>query len=816
MKMSTKPILLLGLGLLLIPATLLGQSKIYGTITNTKDQPVVGANINIRGSQLGTYSDEKGLFELPKVPAGSYALQVSAIGYQPYSATVAVAQNSNENHHVVLTERTVDINEVIISTNTIIGSKHSVLSKTGSSYYVSKEELQVFNYTDINRVLSTVPGVNLYEEDGYGLRPNISLRGSSPGRSSKITIMEDGVLVAPAPYAAPAAYYFPSTGRMDAIEILKGSSQIQYGPFTTGGAINMVSAQIPESLGGNLEYSYGSYNTTTAKARVGNSFKYGGFVADFLRNAGDGFKKVDSYDNKGFQLNDVVAKLRFNSDLERQNKHILDLKYQYSDELSNETYLGLTDDDFRVSPFRRYAASGADKMVTDHQQLQASYTFKGSNRLLVNITGYYNEFGRNWYKLEGVTLNGKRLSPGDILVSPEQYTNYYYILTGAANNTDNALKMRNNKRRYYSKGIQSKFDYHFYIGEVYNDIEVGFRIHQDKEDRFQWEDSYNMIGKTMVLNAPGTPGSHSNRLTYAKATSAYLLYKLKYGNLYVTPGIRYENIRYSQEDYGKNDPERKGADARNSKNNVGGTFIPGVGVNYKVVDALTVFGGIHKGFAPPGTKEGAKPEESINYELGTRVSAGKLYGEVVGFYNRYSNLLGADLEAVGGSGTLDLFNAGAVDVRGMEVLVNYVAMSSGSQVSFPLSLSYTYTKSEFKSAFKSSVWGEVAVGDEIPYIPRQQIAIGAGLDFRKLHFMSTFRYNNGFRTKVGSGSIPNILKAGESFIVDAILKYKIHPLVGLSASAYNLFNDVYVASRTPHGVRPGLPRTITGGIFLNF
>ena len=63
------------------------------------------------------------------------------------------------------------------------------------------------------------------------------------------------------PYAAPAAYYFPNVARMYAIEVLKGSSQVQYGPFTTGGAVNMVSTPIPKNFQAGLRTSYGSFGT---------------------------------------------------------------------------------------------------------------------------------------------------------------------------------------------------------------------------------------------------------------------------------------------------------------------------------------------------------------------------------------------------------------------------------------------------------------------------------------------------------------------------------------------------------------------------
>ena len=120
-----------------------------------------------------------------------------------------------------LTDSVHRMTEVIVRSNQMLGSKFEARNRTGSAYYISPTEIVKFGYTDINRMLKSVPGVNVYEEDGYGLRPNISLRGTKAERSERITLMEDGVLAAPAPYAAPAAYYFPNAGRMYAIEVLR-------------------------------------------------------------------------------------------------------------------------------------------------------------------------------------------------------------------------------------------------------------------------------------------------------------------------------------------------------------------------------------------------------------------------------------------------------------------------------------------------------------------------------------------------------------------------------------------------------------------
>ncbi|MFW6053620.1 MAG: TonB-dependent receptor plug domain-containing protein, partial [Persicimonas sp.] len=84
----------------------------------------------------------------------------------------------------------------------------------GVAHELDEEELERLEYDDPHDILLQVPGVYVRTEDGFGLRPNIGMRGANSERSKKVTLMEDGILFGPAPYSAPAAYYFPIVNRM--------------------------------------------------------------------------------------------------------------------------------------------------------------------------------------------------------------------------------------------------------------------------------------------------------------------------------------------------------------------------------------------------------------------------------------------------------------------------------------------------------------------------------------------------------------------------------------------------------------------------
>lgn len=731
-----------------------------------------------------------------------------------FTTSVLIAQENK----IFITDSIQQLDEVIIKANTILGNKFVAQNRTGASYFLSTEELNDFGYSDINRALKAVPGVNFYEEDGFGLRPNISLRGTSPQRSSKITLMEDGVLIAPAPYSSPAAYYFPSIARMEAVEILKGSSQVQYGPFTTGGVINMISTTIPEeNVKAKFQSSYGSYNSNQIYTSIGQSSENIGYVIEYLSMSSDGFKKLNMFENTGFDITDLMGKIRIQSDKNSSTPQLFEVKYHLFDELSNETYLGITKQDFENTPFIRYATSQQDKMDAKQTQLMLTHSINLTPRFTIVTNGYKNIFSRNWYKLNNVILNKVSKSLDDVLNNPLENLDFLNVLKGEVNSERDALILRANNRVYTSMGLQTKIDIHWYGNSGgFHDIEVGARYHFDEEDRFQWEDGYQIQNNSLSLTSQGAKGAKGNRIASATAFASYVLYKYKFNNFTFTPGIRIESINLKRVDYGSSNPNRNYQNSDVRENDIT-AFIPGIGFNYTYSNQVSFFGGVHKGFSPPGNAPGEKPEKSTNFELGSRFANGKLSGEFIGYFNDYTNLLGSDLAASGGTGSLDQFNAGSVHVSGIELLLNYNFTPPEASIQLPFSFAYTLTNAFFQSSFGSDedIWGVVNFGDRVPYIPKNQWTLTARLEYNRYEINLSSRFNGAFAIQAVSSLVGFSEDVPSNFIVDFFARYHINKQLRLTAQIVNLFNEVYLASRVPAGFRPGHPFGLTLGIQLN-
>lgn len=698
----------------------------------------------------------------------------------------------------------------VIDTVTIIGKRADVADIPGSAHVIDAEELADFAQSDVLRVLRAVPGVYVQEEEGFGLRPNIGIRGSGLDRSARIALLEDGVLIAPAPYAASSAYYFPTQRRMSAVEVLKGPASVAVGPRTTGGAMNMISTPIPDALSANADLRLGDHSTMDAHVNVGNRGERFSWLLETVQAKSDGFKTIEGPvgGDTGFDVQDYIAKFQLDSDPTSSVYQSLRVKLGYTDQLSNETYLGLTDADFAVTPYNRYAASANDNFVSEHEQYQATYVVDTSKNWRTEVTVYRNNFSRNWYKVQSV--GGE--SSSDVLADPVTYATEYGYLTGTTS-PDDAVQVRANNRSYYSQGVQAKIEWDLGFSDTDVALNVGIRLHDDEEDRFQHQDGYRMEDGELILTTAAAGGSQTNRVSDADVRSYFVDTEIRTGDWIFTPGVRFEDIDLTRYDYSTDDPTRALGPTRVRENSVQ-VFIPGAGALYRLNHEWRLLAGVHKGFNPPAPGSSASEESSVNFEAGVRYHNDDLRFESIYFHNDYDNLVGTVTDSTGGGGQIgDQFDGGEVVVSGLELSTDY-SFGVGS-FDLPVGLKYTWTnEAEFKNAFDSGFdpWGQVAVGDALPYIPEHQFRLSAGIANERFRTTLAANYVGKMRTKAGQGAFDPQETIESHVVWDAIATWNFTESLSTYVKVDNLFDETYIAARRPAGVRPGLPRTAYVGL----
>ncbi len=692
----------------------------------------------------------------------------------------------------------------------VTGGRDAIRTLAGSATFIDEETISKFDRADLNELLGQVPGVYIRFEDGYGLRPNIGIRGATSERSQKITLMEDGMLIAPAPYSAPAAYYIPNVNRMAAVEVFKGPAAIEYGPHTVGGALNLVTPNIPAKAGGEIDAAFGNNEFRKGRFVYGGRNEQFGFRLDALFFGADGFKELDSGGSTGFDRSDVNLRAQWRSDPSSAFPQQLDLKLGYADEDSDETYLGLTDSDFDDNPVRRYVASDHDHFQSRHEQAHLLHNIEFGGGLNLFTTVYMNRFDRSWNKFDGF-IDGP--SPSLVLAYPDIFLSEIALLRGEAvsdvTNESTIIDVTNNDRQYGSQGLETRLGYVVDLGEVEHDIKVGLRYHHDYVDR-----DHKVRGLLMTevgLASDGLGERYKKALNHAETTawSAFIRDQLSFGKWNVNLGLRYEDID------GHFDDELNSTNTRTTTS----VLLPGVGVFYQYNDWFGLLAGVNKGFSPagPSAGEGVNPEQSVNYEYGVRITRDALRADLIGFFSDYSNLLGRCRASDSGCDVGQEFNGGKVEIAGAEFTLNYVA-DWFERVSFPIDLTYTYTESAFQNSFQSGFpqWGLVRAGDELPYIPEHQGRMQVGVAGYRWSVDLAVKYIGQMREMPGQDSYGPGRSTRSLTTIGLAGSYAFTSNLTLRLIGENLTDQQEIVSRRPFGARPNTPRTIRVGFNYRF
>ena len=678
---------------------------------------------------------------------------------------------------------------------TILGTREAVRELPGSGALVDSEQIALEAATDVNQLLKTVPGIYIREEEGYGLRPNIGIRGATSERSGKITLMEDGVLVAPAPYSNPSAYYFPTMSRMQGLEVLKGAPLLRYGPHTTGGVVNMVSTAIPSSMSGSVSAIYGQDNQRDLLAWIGGSAGDFGFLLETAQRRGDGFKKIDrSSHNTGYDIEDYVLKLSW-----EHGAHKLLFKSQYSEEVSDETYLGLTDADFSADSSRRYGISAIDQMVNDHLGFSLSYRLSFSENLSFSAKAYHNEFSRDWFKLSGGGGLVRAANTGD--------TNAQAILDGSADATD--LTYKHNARDYLSTGIEGNLD----ISLGQHQLALGGRLHEDEMDRFQPVDYYNQVDGELIYQRTKAPSGSDNRVEDAEAVSLWATDTWSLSQaLTLNLALRYEDVSSSRLQYG--DADRVEIASRRSNDSA--KWLPGASFTYDLSPSWQLLAGVHRGFSPlgGGAQDSEDPETSVNWEAGVRYR-GDWFVEAIAFHSDFDNKSEncSNANPCSNGATSGSFITGEAVIKGIEFQLG--TMLTLGKVNIPFDLMYTYTRAEISNDNPSEGFAE---GDWLAAVPQNTFSLRTGIEtsFGWDNY-AVARFTDKLCVNVGCNRSDSPYAETESlFVVDLISRYMLSDNLVLFAKIENLLDEQAIVSRQPDGARPNKPRTALLGVQWNF
>jgi Fe(3+) dicitrate transport protein len=677
----------------------------------------------------------------------------------------------------------------------------------GSLHTINSKRLKQFGLDDPHAVLQAVPGVQVRGEDGFGLRPNIGLRGANPDRSKKVTLMEDGMLLGPAPYSAPAAYYFPLMTRMEAVRVVKGPGAIVFGPQTVGGAIDFVTRDFGPGIAAGLDAALGQYWYGKAHGHFSAANETSGFLIEGVHLRSDGFKRLDAVGgNTGFERNEWMVKGRHRIELGGVQHRFL-LKLGFSDERSHETYLGLTDADFRAAPLRRYVASQLDLMQWHRTSISLTHRVEVAPWSLTT-TAYRNDFHRTWRKLN-------RFAQGaltDVLGNPNTPRNALFlsVLRGEADSGSDAetLFIGPNKRDFVSQGIESVFRTDFTSGPIAHTFEARARYHYDSITRLHSEDAFAM--KAGRLESAGQSTSVLvNNVDDTHAVALSVSDAMRLGRLTLTPGLRAEFIASRTQDHLAHSGSR-------ASTNV---VLPGLGAHVAMTEQLGVLAGLYRGFSPPAPGLASSLSElSLNLEAGARWARRGERLEVIGFYNDYGNLTDV---CTFSNGCLDehldrQFDAGRAQIYGFEAFAE--KRWRFGAVLLPMSVTYTYTGTRLLSAFRSDdpSFGEVNEGDELPYVPKHLVNAMAGIEVWRVNASAQLTFIDRMREQAGQGALVGALTTDAQLVVDLHCGVKLSDWLEVYFDARNVGDSHAIVGRRPFGARPNAPRMLIGGLKLTY
>ncbi len=679
----------------------------------------------------------------------------------------------------------------------VVGQREDLLHIPGSGATIEKEDLERTRVLSVNEALRQVAGIFPREEEGLGIRPNIGVRGLSPIRSSKVLLLEDGIPVTYGPYGDNATYSHPPIRRFERIEVLKGASQIRFGPNTVGGVVNYITPDTPTEFEAELQATGGANGYTELDASMG------GEVA--------GFRLLGHLNSTGFDGVRANHRLEFNDFFLKAERtlapgHELSARIGLMRENSQVSYSGLTQAEYLADPYDNPFPN--DRFDTERFTTALTHAWSISDTLQLTSSAYSLWFDRDWWRQS--SNSGQR--PND---SSDP-------LCGGMANLDTTCGIEGRLREYNQYGIEARLNWASELFGAPTNLETGIRWHTERQNRLQIN-ADTPDGRTPGISVNG--GIPERQRRYAEALSGFVTGQIDFGAFALSPGVRVESIEYERVNLAT------GASGKTDLTEI----IPGVGATFDLNSDLVVYAGVHRGFAPPRAEDvvtnvggvvdlGA--ERSVNWELGLRgTPMPGIDIDVAAFRMDFENQIVPASVAGGVGATLtsagETLHAGAeASLRGS---IRDMGLMDTDDVYFRTALTWV-AEAEFVGTRLSGIsgFGGVSVtGNRLPYAP--EWLASAAIGYARGDWL-TLQAEVQHTGEMFTDDLNTIAPTanGQRGLIDNATTWNFTANVtpgGGDATFFvtvkNAFDELYVVDRA-RGVLPGAPRLWQAGVSLRY
>ena len=783
---------------------------IKGTIKTSDGQPAEMVNVVLKGTSKGTSTNNKGEYEINKVEAGTYTLVMSFVSLEPKEQQVEVKAGETTNvPDLILNESSKQLNEVVIQAQRNLGGMERMPDLKDNVIYAGKKT-EVVQMDKINadlslnntrQVFAKVPGMSIWENDGSGIQPGVSVRGLSPNRSWEFNVRQNGYDITPDIFGYPEAYYNPPMEALEKIEVVRGAASLQYGP-QFGGLLNYqikkgnpnkpVSFETQQTVG-----SYGLFNSYNA---IGGTHKKFSYYAFLQNRTSEGWR-----DNSRYNI--YTGYISANYQL--TSKINISAEYTQADYKSQQPG-GLTDVQFKAN---------------NRQSLRDRNWF-GAPFNIASLTAKYEIS-------ESITLQVK--SFGTIAERNSVGFTKSITVKDTINTATLQYDARQVDRDYYKNiGTEARISVKYNFFGNQNVFAGGLRAYRGITKREQL--GTGTIGNNYDLSLTNPQYGRSLDLsTNNYAAFAENIFQIG-KRLKVIPGFRFEYIQNTIEGYINTSATGTLSPQKSTRQ----FLLYGIGSEFRVSETTNVYANYSLSYrpvtfselTPSGTTEiidpNLKDASGFNADLGYRGRVKDFMNFDVGvFYLKYNNRIGT----VSQNGNPFRTNIGTSQSIGIESFVEADVVKMFTKKSKIGSLSLFASNAFIEAKYLN--WNNPAIAnDPAKSIENKRVENAPqyinrfGVTYYLNQFSGTVQFNSigDVFTDAANTEQPNststIGKLSGYQIIDASISYKFMERFNLKAGVNNLTDEKYATRRAGGypgpGIMPGNGRTLYFSVGASF